>query len=265
MRRNMLLAALALSVCAGTAQAQTRGTAGAETSTSASAAGRASQLNLAAGTRLTAELQGTLDVEKARVGERVVLKTTEAVKAGGETVLKKGARLVGHVAGVQKRVRGGAGSSLTLLFDRLESGSLSTPVVVTIDSVARVGARDGGDDAGFGAETSARGRASAGTRGPGAQGGAPAGGLLGGVTGAVGNTVGGVAGAAGDVVDATTETTAGAARGAGSTLGQVRITEAVGLSAEGGSTLTLAAGNLRLEKGTTFRLSLSESAGVGNN
>ena len=37
-----------------------------------------------------------------------------------------------------------------------------------------------------------------------------------------------------------------------------------GLSAEGGSTLSLAAGNLRLEKGTTFRLTVQESARIGN-
>jgi len=264
MRRRILLATLALSLCAASAQAQARGTAGAragaETSTSASAGGRESQLNLASGARLTAELQGTLDAEKARVGDRVVLKTTEAVRAGGETVLKKGARLHGRVADVRRRARGSAESSLTLVFDRLESGSLSAPVVVSIESVAGLTARGGGDDAGFGAEAGARGRASSGR-----QGGATGGGLLGGVTGAVGNTVGGVAGAAGDAVGTTTETVGGVARGTGSTLGQVRVTEAVGLSAEGGSTLTLVGGNLRLEKGTTFRLSLGESAGAGNN
>ncbi|HZI19019.1 MAG TPA: hypothetical protein VEY09_10535, partial [Pyrinomonadaceae bacterium] len=224
-------------------------------------------LDLASGTRLTAELQGTLDAERARVGDKVVLKTTEVVRAGGGTVLKKGTRLLGHVADVQKRTRGAAGSSLTLVFDRLESGSLSAPVVLTIDSITRAGARGrAGDDSEFGAGASARGRTSTDVRAGGTQGGSSSGGgLLGGVTGAVGNTVGGVAGAAGDVAGTTTETVGGVARGAGSALGEVRVTEAVGLSAEGGSTLSLAAGNLRLEKGTTFRLSVSESAGVGNN
>ena len=69
-------------------------------------------------------------------------------------------------------------------------------------------------------------------------------------------------GAAGDVVCSTTETVGGATRGLGSTLGQIRVTQSAGLSAEGGSTLSLTGGNLRLEKGTTFRLTVNESARV---
>jgi hypothetical protein len=36
------------------------------------------------------------------------------------------------------------------------------------------------------------------------------------------------------------------------------------VSAEGGSTLSLAAGNLRLEKGTAFRLTVQEPARAGD-
>ena len=257
MLRKFSAAALVIAAYAAVpfAQTQTGASASAQHSTSVSRDGR--QLDVATGTRLTGELQNTLDVSRARVGDRVVLKTTEAVKQNGRTVLKKGAQLVGRVSDVQRRARGGAGSAVTVVFDTLQSGSLSTPIAVTIDSVTQASARAnaGGED--LGAEAGASSRTSAST-------GSSGGGLLGGVTGAVGNTVGGVTSAAGGVVGSTTEAAGTAARGAGNALGQIQITQAAGLSAEGGSTLSLAAGNLRLEKGTTFRLTVRESARVGN-
>jgi hypothetical protein len=224
------------------------------------------QLDIASGTQLSGELQNTLDVSKARVGDRVLLKTTEAVRSNGETVVKKGAQLVGHIADVRKRAKGSAQSSVTVLFDTLQSGSLSTPISVTIDSItnASTHAHSSGDDTGIDSSTSSRTTARASTGGSSSSG-SSSGGLLGGAVGAVGNTVGGVTSAAGDVVGSTTETVGSTTRGVGQTLGQIQITQAVGVSAEGGSTLSLTGGNLRLEKGTTFRLTVNESARVGNN
>lgn len=238
MLRKFTAAALALAACAAaaSAQTQTQAGAGASASHSTSVGREGGGLDLASGTRLTGELQSALDVSRARVGDRVVLKTTEAVKQNGRTVLKKGAQLVGRVADV-RRARAGASSSVTVVFDTIRSGATSAPVVATIDSVTRVvGRADAEDD--LGAESSASARAPA-------SGGSSGGGLLGGVTGAVGDTVGGVAGAA------------------GSALGRIQVTQAVGLSAEGGSTLSLAGGDLRLEKGTTFRLTVGASAHAG--
>ena len=253
MRRNIPAAALALAACAAVSFAQTqtdtRAAAGAQHSTSVGRDG--GQLDLATGTRLTGELQSALDVSRARVGDRVVLKTTEALKQNGRTVLKKGAQLVGRVTDVQRRARGGAESSVTVLFDTVQSGSLASPVSLTIDSVTRAAAHARAGDEEVGAESGAR----ASSRTSSSSGGSSGGGLLGGTVGAVGNTVGGVAGAAGDVVGSTAETV-------GSTLGRVRVTQSAGLSAEGGSTLSLAGGDLRLEKGTTFRLTVNESARV---
>jgi phenylpyruvate tautomerase PptA (4-oxalocrotonate tautomerase family) len=250
MRRQTFFAAALLLAAAAPAvtSAQTGGAARAEHSTSVSSQGR--QLDIASGTRLTAELQGTLDTSRARVGDRVVLKTTEAIKANGETVVKKGARLVGRVSDVQRRAKGAAGSSVTVVFDRLENGPLSAPVSLTVDSVTQAAARGraGNDD--FGADASAGSRASARTSG-----GASSGGLLGGVTDTVGSAVGGVAGA-------TSDTVGGTVRGVGNTLGQVRVTQSTGATAEGGSTLSLSGGNLRLDKGTTFRLTFSQSVHV---
>lgn len=256
MRQKVFIAVLLLTFAASAQAQDTRARAGAESATSIKRDG--GQLDIASGTRLTAQLQNTLDVSRARVGDKVVLKTTEAIKSNGETLVKKGAHLVGRVADVSRRARGGAESSVTLLFDRLESGSLSTPLSVTINSVAQAGARGraGEEDFGAGASTntSARAQTSGGT--------SSGGGLLGGATGAVGNTVGGVTRAAGDVVGTTTETVGNTTRGVGETLGRVRVSQSASASAEGGSTLSLTGGNLRLEKGTTFNLTLNQSAGV---
>ena len=257
MRLKFLAAALALAACAGPAFAQSQSTgarAGAANETSLARDG--GQLNIASGTRLTAELQNALDVSRARVGDRVVLKTTEAIKSNGETVVKRGARLVGHVSDVQRRARGAAESSVTILFDRLESGSLTAPISVTIDSVTQAGARAraGDDDLGAGASGHGSARSSGNSS-------SSSGGLIGGVTGAVGNTVGGVTGAASDVVGSTTETVGSTTRSVGRTLGQIRVTQSSSASAEAGSTLSLTGGDLRLEKGATFRLIVNESAG----
>ncbi|HEV7892525.1 MAG TPA: hypothetical protein VGP08_18070 [Pyrinomonadaceae bacterium] len=259
MRRNFLAAALVLAALPAASLAQTG--AGARASGDNSTSVNSQALDIASGTRLAAELQGALDVSKARVGDRVLLKTTEAVKSGGRTVLKKGSTLVGHVSDVRRRARGSAVSSLTVIFDRLESGSLSTPVSATIDSITRASARAraNDDEVGADARTSSSARTSGGSSSSGSSGG-----LLGGVTGAVGNTVGGVTGAAGDVLGSTTDAVGGVARGAGDTLGRVQITQSASLSADAGTTLSLAGDNLRLEKGTTFRLTLNESARVGN-
>jgi hypothetical protein len=255
MRQNILIAVLLLGVAAADARAQD---AGAAAGSAASIRRDGGQTDIAAGTRLTAQLQNTLDVSRARVGDRVVLKTTEAIKSNGRTLVKKGAHLVGRVADVSRRAKGGAESSVTLLFERLESGSLSTPLSVTINSVTQAGARGRAGDEEFGAtagsSTSARAQSGGGN--------SSGGGLLGGATGAVGNTVGGVTRAAGDVVGGTTETVGNTTRGVGETLGRVRVSQSATASAEGGSTLSLTGGNLRLEKGTTFNLTVDGSAGV---
>lgn len=268
MRRNFILGTLAALAISANAFAQTEGRVRArgEADSRASVASEKGNLDVASGTRIVAELQNSLDAGRARVGDRVVLKTKQAIKANGETVVKKGAKLFGQVADVRKKAKGSAESSVTILFDRLESGSLSAPISVTIDSITQAAtrARMGGDDDDFGAGASARGRSTTSARTSGGGNSSGGGGLLGGVTGAVGNTVGGVAGATGDVVGSTTETVGGTVRGAGSTLSGIRITQSGSASAEGGSTLSLTGGNLRLEKGTTFHLTVTESARVGN-
>jgi len=251
-RYVLTIALVILSACAALAQE-------ARTSASTNASASAGEaVSLQSGTRIMAQLQSTLDARKARVGDEVLLKTTEAVKSEGRTVVKKGARLVGHVTEVRHSAGAAGESIIGLVFDRLESGALDVPISATITSVTQANARARMHDRDVEAETRARSNTSARTSSR-----QTSGGLLGGVAGTVGGVVNTTTTAAGDVVGgagtAVGETVGGVAEG----VGRIRISESAGVSAGGGSTLSLSGGNLRLEKGTSFGLRLNQSASVG--
>src|SRR5438128_3644455 len=126
-RYTLTIALVVLSACAAFAQdSRTNAAATATNSTTAASNGKA--INLESGTQLAAQLQNTLDVRKAKVGDQVVLKTTQAIKSNGRTVVGKGARLIGHVTDVSQKSSVNGTSSVGLVFNRLESGSLSTPI-----------------------------------------------------------------------------------------------------------------------------------------
>jgi hypothetical protein len=90
------------------------------------------------------------------------------------------------------------------------------------------------------------------------------GGLLGGVTGAVGGVVDSTARTTGSVVGGTTSAVGGTVGNVTEGVGGIRISQSSDASAEGGTTLSLAGDNLRLEKGTSFRLRLNQAASVGS-
>ncbi|HYY42376.1 MAG TPA: hypothetical protein VE775_06545, partial [Pyrinomonadaceae bacterium] len=93
MKRTLLFVTLSL-ICAAAVAAQThKGHASATAAGDASANAASSQGELAAGTRVAAQLQQTLDARKTHVGDQVVLKTTEAIRQHGRTLVQKGARL----------------------------------------------------------------------------------------------------------------------------------------------------------------------------
>jgi hypothetical protein len=216
---------------------------------------------LNSGATVEGQLQSTLDVKKAKPGDRVVLKTTKAIKENGQTVVPKGSKLIGRVTEVEKRSKTSNGSRLGLLFDRLESGNLNSEISATIVSVTNVAA--GGrvnDSAGadlFGSSSaSARGTSSAssggGLLGSTAQ---ATGGLIGGVTNTVGSTVntgiqtvGNVAGTAGTVVNSSTLVR---------TVNGIQISNSVNGSAQSGTVLEVPGRDLKLEKGTAIHLQLS--------
>src|SRR5713101_329985 len=86
---------VAVSAVAMAQKTNTRGSASASNQTSAQKQGR--QIDLQSGTQLAAQLEGTLDARHVKPGDRVVLKTTQAVKQNGQVVVQKGASLIGRV------------------------------------------------------------------------------------------------------------------------------------------------------------------------
>jgi hypothetical protein len=246
--------------------AQTRGSATANSDTSVRKQGR--QVELQSGTQLAAQLENTLDAKHAKAGDRVVLKTVQAVKQNGQVVVPKGAQLVGHVTGVQQQTKSNAESSIGVVIDRLRTGSTETPITASILSITqtRSNTQASNNDL-FESDTTSQSSSSTRTSTQRSN----SGGLLGGV----GNTVGGVVNTTTSTVGSTTNavgntvgaTTSAAGNTTGNLTGSLRglqITQSTDASVQGGSTMSLTGRNLRLESGTTFNLAVSSSASAGN-
>lgn len=223
------------------------------TSDASNAATVSKNSSIASGTQIAAQLQNSLNVEKAKVGDQVVLKTTKAIKQNGQTVVGKGSTLIGRVTEVQEMTKERAMSRVGILFDLLRHNGNEMPITAVITSITQIRSQSRSDDTDSEIYGSSSPRSSTQTSGN-------SGGLLGGV----GNTVGGV-------VNTTTQTVGGVTNTAGQTLGNatgslrgIQISQSADASVSGGSTLSLAGDNLRLEKGTTFNLAVSESASVNN-
>jgi hypothetical protein len=239
--------------------------------TSASKQGR--QVNLQSGTQLAAQLENSLDARHAKPGDRVVLKTVSAIKQNGETVVPKGARLIGHITDVQQQTKATGESHIGILFDSLRTGSTETPITATIVSItqAQTQARANSDLLESDSMSSSSGRSSAsagnGQRGGGLLGGVgnTVGGVVNTTTSTAGNVAGTTTGAAGSTVGATTNTAGSATGNLTGSLRGLQITQSSNASAEGGSTLSLSGRNLHLDSGTTFNVAVSNSTSVGNN
>jgi hypothetical protein len=209
-------------------------------------------------TSLQGELQNTLDVKNAKVGDQVVLKTTQAVKQAGQVVIPKGTQLIGRVTEVQQRAKNGAASKLGLVFDRLQNRDLSIPIVASIVSITNVrSAANLGD----GLDSDLSGSNMTSTRTTSGGGGSTGGGLLGGVTNTVGgvvntatNTVGSVTGTATNTLGSTTQTV-------GRTVNDIQLSTSASGSAQSSTTLSSPNNNIRLEKGVTFGLNVQRSGG----
>jgi hypothetical protein len=100
-------------------------------SASASAAGtsvnQSANVNASANANAAAEMRpvggelvGKLDSKTAKVGDEVVVKTTQNARCADGTVISKGSRLVGHVTEVRAHAKGSEDSMLAVQFDRAE-------------------------------------------------------------------------------------------------------------------------------------------------
>lgn len=270
MKRIILALGLSLvcSIVLNAQQSQTRASGEANSQTTAMANATGKTINLDSGTSLSGQLQNSIDVRNAKAGDRVLLKTTKAIKSNGQTVVNKGSRLVGHVTEVAQKTKNNGESRIGILFDRLEQGTLQTPITATITSItsANTNAQVGNDDmfANSSAGSSTRSSSSAGSASAG-NGGllGGAGNVVGSTTSTVGNVVGSTTSAVGTTVNSTTSAAGNTASGVGKSLGGIQISQSSSTTVEGSSVLSLQGGNLRLEKGTNFNLVLTQSTSAG--
>ena len=261
------------SVQAGNTQAQT----GASSSLSAAAAAQNGQAHagLANGTTFNAALTSSLDSKKCKPGDAVNARTTEAVKSEGQTIIPRGAKLVGHVTRASARGQGEAESELGVVFDKaiLKNGQ-EVPLNVAIQALASAqsSASMAGDemDAMGGLSGSAAG-------GRGAVGGVTS--AAGGAVGTVTNTAANVGGAASGTVNSAASTAGnvvGASRGAVGGLnaaGQLTSNSqgvfglnglnlnAAASNATEGSVITSAGKDIHLDSGTRMLLVTQAQAG----
>ena len=269
--KRTLKSVIVLVACSTVILAQQAETRTGTVASSESSAAANKNVTIQSGTHIRGELQKTIDVRNAKVGDRVVLKTTETIKSEGRKLVNKGALLFGQVTEVTRKTKAKGESRIAILFDKIKDGSLTLPITATIDSInhSKSNARLD-DDVRFRSESNAQSTSGSSMRT------APvSGGGGGGLVGSVSNTVGGAANsstmAVGDVLGATTAASNGAisttgrvasTTDLGRSLSRIQISESSTTSADGSTVLSLANDNLRLEKGTTFNLIVSQSANL---
>ncbi|MBK6750612.1 MAG: hypothetical protein IPG67_11540 [Acidobacteria bacterium] len=81
------------------------------------------------------ELQSSLNVATAKLGDEVVLKTTKSIKQNGTVIIAKGSKIFGLVTGVQRKSTDNKGSSISIRFDRVERNGSVTPIRSFVSSV----------------------------------------------------------------------------------------------------------------------------------
>lgn len=237
-----------------------------------------SRATIADGTAINASLSSPVDAKKAKEGDPVNARTTEAVKAHGKMVLPKGTKLVGHVTRASARGKGDAESALGIAFDKaiLKGGEevlLSGNIQAL--AVAQSAADIAGSDMDAMGGAGARGGGSAGGRG--VLGGATS--AAGGTVGAVTNTAGSVGSTAGGTVDAATRTTTRTTGSANSAVGGLNSAgqfasnsrgvfglnglnlDAAGSNATQGSVITSTGKNVHLDSGTRLLIVSGEQPG----
>jgi len=102
----------------------------------ASAPAAVSQLQV--GSLIYAELSKSIDSKKAKVGDPVVAKVTQAVLSHGKIVIPKNSKIIGHLAAAKARSKDQPQAQLGIVFDRaeLKDGSQLPLTSATIQALA---------------------------------------------------------------------------------------------------------------------------------
>jgi hypothetical protein len=175
---------------------------------------------------VSGELEGKLDSKTAKVGDRVVLKTTEKMQTSDGTVIPKGSRLVGHVALVQAYDNEHANAQMGIVFDRAELKNGQSVAIYTLlrgvsPSASAMAMRSANSEDSFGAPMGGMGSMSGGGQ---AIGGGRSGSGGGGILGGTGRTVSNAGDLAGGTLDRTAATTSSVSENAGAGLDQATDT-----------------------------------------
>lgn len=121
---------------------------------------------------ISGELESKLDSKTAKVGDRVVLKTTEKVQTSDGTVIPRGVHLVGHVTEAQAYDQDHGPARIAIAFDHVELKNGQNIAVHTLirgvtTSVPAMTVRQGDDDNMMGMPVPAGSLANGGRMGPG--------------------------------------------------------------------------------------------------
>lgn len=245
-------------------QARATGKATAREATAAQASSEHRSLEIASGTKISAELLTTLDARRARPGQRVIARVTEDVRQDGRTVIRRGSRLIGHVVRAEASSDASAGSTLEVAFDRVVTGKTTADLNAVMTSIISAPRQPQAESFPEPEPMPSAAPAPA----PAASGGRPAGGLVGGAVGAVGatvdstlNTAGNVARSGGAVAGAAD---AAATLNAASRLAgiEVRPSAEASAGASNSTVLSTRRGNLHLDSGTRIELQVVGQASV---
>ena len=121
---NRVLSVLGLAILMGFAQTPAR-------------AQVAESVQLSAGSTIPAMFEKGVDARKNKVGDEVMVKTTENVRSGGQVVIPRGSQIVGHVTLVKTKTSGESQSVVGIGFDHavLKDGR-QIPLTLDIRAIA---------------------------------------------------------------------------------------------------------------------------------
>ncbi len=226
---------------------------------SPAAAGSQTGVALQPGTLIYAELSKSIDSKKAKAGDPVIAKSTQAVLSHGSIAIPRGAKLVGHLTTAKAHTKDQPQAELGIVFDRAELKD-GTQVPLTSASIQAIGRLSSapGLDASSTADSSMGSSPSMG--GGGISGGSRVGGSMGGMNSPIGvSPYPNPSGAGTDPGAATpAPSTAGGERLNASSRGVIGMSGVTLQSGPNGSVVAADQKNVKLDGGTELVLRVSQ-------
>ena len=134
MRRVFWGIVVSVAMCAAALAQNTQPSSPEEASQPATAASTASNpLKIAPGSVIPVQLTKTVDAKKAKTGDQVVAVVTQDMKnQGGEVLVPKDTKVIGHVTEAQAHSKEQKESQLAIAFDRavLKTGQVQMPMSI---------------------------------------------------------------------------------------------------------------------------------------